>query len=91
MSKYGKQNTVKEVMLIFAQNLRKIRKNKKLTQKELSSKSGVAYASVKKFETTGIISLESFLKLVDAVERLSEFELLLLENNLEEKRSLFDI
>jgi len=91
MSKYGIHNTPKEVMLIVASNVRIIRKKKKMTQKQLSGKSGVAYASIKKFESTGIISFESLLKLCNALDRLYEFEELLQFDINDDKAKLFDI
>ncbi|MBL4658140.1 MAG: hypothetical protein JKX73_09085 [Flavobacteriales bacterium] len=58
---------------------------------ELSRKSGVAYGTIKKFETTGIISLESLLKLCNALGRLGEFETILQTDNNRHKEHLFDI
>ena len=49
------------------------RKELRLTQKELAVKSGVSYASVRRFETTGDISLSSLLKIGNAVGCLSDF------------------
>lgn len=49
------------------------RKELGLTQKELASKSGVSYASVRRFETTGDISLNSLLKIGNALGCLSDF------------------
>jgi len=91
MSKYGINNTPKEVMQLFATNTRILRKQQKLTQKDLSDKSGVAYASIKKFESTGIISLESFLKLCNALDRLGELETILQTSDFENKSKLFDV
>lgn len=91
MSKYGIHHTPKEIMRLIASNIRKLRKQKKITQKELSDKSGVAYATIKKFESTGIISLESLLKLCDTLGRLHEFESILQFTSLEAKSKLFDI
>jgi transcriptional regulator with XRE-family HTH domain len=45
-----------------------------LTQRELASKSNVSYGSLKLFETTGKISLESLVKLAFALEAEAEFE-----------------
>jgi hypothetical protein len=42
------------------------------------------------FETTGIISLESLLKISEALKRLTDFESLLLQNDMERKKNLFD-
>lgn len=91
MYKYGINNTSKEVMELLANNVRILRKQKKITQKSLSNKSGVAYASIKKFESTGIISLESFLKLCNALGRLDELETILQISDYENKSKLFDI
>lgn len=88
---YGVDKTPREVMLLIAANLRVVRKEQKITQQMLSEKSGVAYASIKKFESTGIIALESLLKLCNALGRLSEFEKILKPNQLNDKENLFDI
>ncbi|RFC54178.1 helix-turn-helix domain-containing protein [Brumimicrobium aurantiacum] len=90
MGEYGDQNTPKEVMLLLAKNTIDLRKEQGFTQKELSERSGVAYASVRKFETTGIISLESLLKICNALGRLEEFESLLLPDEMERMKKLFD-
>jgi len=47
----------------LALRLKRIRKRKKLTQHQLASRSNVSYASLCRFEQTGLISLESFIKL----------------------------
>lgn len=47
----------------LAENIRDLRLKKGFTQKGLADRSGVALASLRKFEQTGAISLESFLKL----------------------------
>ncbi len=91
MGKYGLHNTPREVMLLMAQNLRAMRKEQKITQQKLSELSGVAYASVKKFEATGVIALESLLKLTDALGRLEEFEKVLQPHQLEDQQKLFDV
>lgn len=47
-----------------------------LTQEGLSSRSGVSLGSLKRFESTGQISLESLLKLALVLECLDDFTLL---------------
>lgn len=47
----------------LASRMKNIRKRKKLTQKQLAGRSNVSYATLRKFESTGQISLESFVKL----------------------------
>ena len=90
MGAYGDQNTPKEVMLLLSKNIVALRKQKKMTQQELSERSGVAYASVRKFEKTGIISLESLLKMCETLNRLTDFENILIPDDMDRKRKLFD-
>ena len=49
------------------------RKESRMTQRLLSQMSGVSYASVRRFETSGDISFASLLKLSEALGLLSEF------------------
>jgi len=44
-----------------------------LTQQELSKRSGVSYASIRRFESAGDISLSSLLKITDAIDCLEDF------------------
>lgn len=52
------------------------RKQMKLTQKELSERSGVSYASVRRFENSGEISLFSLLKIANVLGVLEDFNAL---------------
>ena len=52
-----------DIALQLAQRLKRIRKRKKITQRQLASRSNVSYASLCRFEQTGLISLESFIKI----------------------------
>lgn len=90
MGEYGDENTPKEVMILLSKRIVALRKQLKMTQKEVSERSGVAYASVRKFETTGIISLESLLKICDILGRLKEFESILIPDEMEKIKKLFD-
>ena len=49
------------------------RKELKLTQKKLSTRSGVSYGSIRRFESSGDISLSSLLKIANAMDTLNEF------------------
>lgn len=49
------------------------RKELKYTQKELAKRSGVNYASIRRFETTGDISLASLIKIAHAMNCLEDF------------------
>ena len=52
-----------DVAKTLAHRLKRIRKRKKITQRQLASRSNVSYASLCRFEPTGLISLESFIKI----------------------------
>lgn len=57
-----------EILSQIKTNVRIRRKNCGLTQKELAEKAGVTYASYRRFEETGQISLDSFVKIAGALE-----------------------
>ena len=65
--------TPKEIQLEIAKNIRKRRKELKLTQEEFSKKSGVSFGSIKRFENTGEISLFSLIKIAIILECEDEF------------------
>ena len=52
----------------------------KFTQKNLASRSGMSLGSLKRFESSGQISLESLLKLSVVLECLDDFKQLALPN-----------
>lgn len=54
--------TAEELDLKLAQRVRNIRKRRSISQEKLASMSGVSYGSVKRFESTGQISLLSLTK-----------------------------
>lgn len=60
--------TAEELDLKIAQRVRDIRKRRSISQKRLSEMSGVSFGSVKRFETTGQISLVSLTKLAMALD-----------------------
>ena len=60
--------TAEELDRKIAQRVRDIRKRRSISQKRLSEMSGVSYGSVKRFETTGQISLVSLTKLAMALD-----------------------
>tara|TARA_Y100000310_G_C20183702_1_gene579361 strand:- start:121 stop:348 length:228 start_codon:yes stop_codon:yes gene_type:complete len=61
----------------MALKVKTLRKEQSITQSALSKKSGVSYGSIKRFETTGQISLESLLKIAHVLGRLEDFDLVL--------------
>lgn len=66
--------TTQEMQKIIAERVRDLRLELNLSQKTLSEKSGVSYASLKKFERTGRVSLESLLKLTLILGRMDDFK-----------------
>ena len=66
--------TPEEIIMGVAERLTRIRKRRKITQQELSVKSNVSYGSIKRFETSGQISLISLIKLCVALECTDEIK-----------------
>ena len=64
--------TPEELDQKLAQRVRKIRKRRSNTQEKLASISGVSYGSIKRFETTGQISLLSLTKIAIALDLADE-------------------
>ena len=64
--------TPEELDQKLAQRVRKIRKRRSITQEKLASISGVSYGSLKRFETTGQISLLSLTKIAIALDLADE-------------------
>ncbi|WP_353481252.1 helix-turn-helix transcriptional regulator [Haliscomenobacter sp.] len=54
-----------------------LRKQAGFSQSELAKRSGVSLGSLKRFETSGQISLESLLLLADVLNRLDDFDAVL--------------
>ena len=61
------QKTALEIDKDLAGRIAKLRKRKKLSQSALAEKSGVSFGSLKRFEQTGDISLQSLTKLAIAL------------------------
>lgn len=72
-------DTPSDVTLRLARKIKDIRKRKKITQKELAGRSNVSYATLRKFEKTGQISLESFIKLTMELGLIQEINNLFTE------------
>lgn len=74
MNKYSLSKTPKDILLLVAEQHRRLRKQKKLTQAELAKRSGVSLGSLKRFEQSGQISFENILKLAQILGNLAAFE-----------------
>lgn len=68
------QKTWTEINNDIAQKIVRLRKRKKITQKQLAAKSGVSLGSLKRFEQSGEISLQSLTKIAIALDVENEFE-----------------
>ena len=68
------KKTPKEIDRDIAGRIRSIRRRRKISQKRLSEKSGVSLGSVKRFESSGEISLISLTKIAVALELEGELE-----------------
>ena len=77
MTKFGTEKKPYDFLKELALKHKILRKQADLTQIELAKRSGVSLGSIKRFELTGQISLESLLKLVQILNRLNDFELIL--------------
>lgn len=74
ISKFVDVRTVEAVRADLVNNFIKRRKEYGLTQRELSARSGISYASIRRFEETGEISFSSLLQLANAIEKLEDFD-----------------
>lgn len=65
-------NTPEDIARDLALKLKELRLIKKWKRSTLAERSGVTEASLRRFEQTGKISLNHFLKLIHALDRLDE-------------------
>lgn len=89
MGRYSINKLPSDILLSTAQKVAALRKGLKWTQQDLAEKSGVSHGSIKRFERFGKISFESLLKIAEVLNRLDEFETLLLPKNDERLEKLF--
>lgn len=68
------QKTWTEINNDIAQKIVRLRKRKKSTQKQLAVRSGVSLGSLKRFEQSGEISLQSLTKIAIALDVENELE-----------------
>ncbi len=65
--------TLQAVTEQLVERVRRRRKQMYLSQRDLAEKSGVSYASVRRFESCGEISFNSLLKIANALDCLDDF------------------
>ena len=68
------QKTWTEINNDIAQKIVRLRKRKKITQKQLAARSGVSLGSLKRFEQSGEISLQSLTKIAITLDVENELE-----------------
>ena len=73
ISEFVNVETEQSVLASLVKRVKQRRSELRLTQRELSVKSGVSYASIRRFEATGNISLSSLLKIANAMGFLLDF------------------
>ena len=89
---YGLNNKPADWMLEMAKRHKILRKQAGFTQSELARRSGVSLGSLKRFETSGQISIQSLFLLIDVLGRLDDFDTILkpIENMKEIERLFSD-
>lgn len=65
--------SLQEIVFNLVEREKKRRKAMKISQKELAKRSGVSYASIRRFESTGEISFFSLIEIANALDCLDEF------------------
>ena len=89
---YGLNKKPADWMLEMAKRHKILRKQAGFTQSELARRSGVSLGSLKRFETSGQISMQSLFLLIDVLGRLEDFDTILkpIENMMEIERLFSD-
>lgn len=73
ISDFVKVTTIESITCDLVNRFKKRRKEAGLSQREISIKSGVSYGSIRRFESTGEISLNSLVKLAFALNLQEDF------------------
>ena len=89
MGRYSINKLPSDILTSTAKNVAALRKEFNWSQQDLAEKSGVSYGSIKRFERSGQISFESLLRIVEVLNRLTEFETLLLPKDNQRLKKLF--
>ena len=76
ISDFVNVQTIQSTLVSLTDRVKERRKELKLSQKLLAQKSGVSYASVRRFESTGDIAFVSLLKIARVLNCLEDFNTL---------------
>ena len=74
ISDFFEIETENSITVKIVENEKRYRKALKISQKQLATRSGVSYASIRRFESTGEISLTSLLKIARVLDCLDDFK-----------------
>ena len=72
--------TPKEIQRELSERERRLRKKQKMTLQQLADASGVSLGSVKRFESSGEISLQSMIKIASALGCEDDFSAIFAKN-----------
>ena len=84
-------NTPQEIALDIAKRAREKRLSLNFSQKTLAERSGVSISSLKKFEQSGKISLESLLQISLVLDSMKDFDQLFTKTYINKPMSLEEI
>lgn len=74
LSEFISAPTAKSIQKEISERFIKRRKERKMSRAKLSELSGVSYASIRRFEETGQVSLTSLLELSEIIDCLDDFK-----------------
>lgn len=77
LDKYNPENVAKSI----AARAKQLRLAQNITQQQLSKKTGVSLGSIKRFEGTGLISLQNLLRIAVTLDAIDDFTQLFTQTN----------
>jgi transcriptional regulator with XRE-family HTH domain len=91
MNPFSLSKIPSDYLELLPQRLKVLRKKAGYSQKELADRSNVSLGSLKRFETSGQISLDALLRLMHVLGRLDDFnKVLLYDEHLDAVMKKFD-
>lgn len=79
-------STTKEIMLEFAQKIKKERLDQNITQEDMASKSGISLSTYKIFEKSGKGTFENFINILKALGKVSMLDSIFDQNSFSPKQ-----
>ncbi|MDX9771561.1 MAG: helix-turn-helix transcriptional regulator [Tenuifilaceae bacterium] len=70
LNRYNPDNVAKEI----ASRAKLLRLNRNITQQQLSKRTGVSLGSIKRFESTGLVSLQNLLRIAVTLDAVDDFK-----------------